>query len=59
MHPDPAHRPSAQYLATHLHQQYPSTGTRKAVIFDLQSGGDIVQNLMRENAALRAKLAQI
>lgn len=70
MHPDPAQRPSAPFLATHyLYSQYPSAGTRKSTIFRTQStssgsgdsggeGGEMVENLLRENAELRARLAQ-
>lgn len=56
MHPDPAHRPSAQFLATHLYSHYPAEGTKKSVIFDTHSEY-LLEDLMRENAALKAKLA--
>lgn len=57
MHPDPAHRPSAAALATHLlSDRYPHSADRKAAVFPPSSLEDLVAQLRRENSELKARL---
>ena len=58
LHPDPAQRPAAAALATHLLQsKYPYPADRRSAIFPPSSSRDSkLAQLQAENAQLRAKL---